>query len=360
MLSDMDPEIIFNLMMEQGDHAKMLTFLTAQMSAKAGLREFGQAGADAITKELEQLLYRKVMKGREPHTLTRDQRKAALKYLMFLKQKRCGRIKGRGCADGRKQRLYKSKEETSAPTISVEALFLTCLIDAKEKRTVVTCDIPGAFMHADMDELIHIKLEGELATLLVKLDPSYARFVTYEGKNKNKPVIYTELSKALYGTLQAALLFWENLTEFLASQGYKPNPYDSCVWNKTINGKQCTVGWHVDDLKISHIDEAVVEDLVAALQTKYGVEEPLTVNRGKVHDYLGMRIDFSSPEKVEFAMTEYVDQLLAETPDDLFTGHPTTPAANHLFEINEDAPKLNEADAELFHHLTAKMLYLGK
>ena len=87
---------------------------------------------------------------------------------MFLKQKRSGKIKGRGCVDSRKQRLYKTKEETSLPTITIEALFLTCIINALEKRYVVTCDVPGAFMHADMDELIHVKPEGELAEFLVK------------------------------------------------------------------------------------------------------------------------------------------------------------------------------------------------
>ena len=34
--------------------------------------------------------------------------------------------------------------------------------------------------------------------------------------------------------------------------GFKLNPYDRCVANKEINGKQCTIIWYVDDLKISH------------------------------------------------------------------------------------------------------------
>ena len=97
----------------------IITMITEQMSAKKGLRLFGQDGANAIKKELEQLVYRRVMHGKHPGQLTRKQRKSALKYLMFLKQKRCGRIKARGCADGRKQRIYKSKEETSSPTINV-------------------------------------------------------------------------------------------------------------------------------------------------------------------------------------------------------------------------------------------------
>lgn len=65
---------------------------------------------------------------------------------MFLKQKRCGKIKGRGCADGRKQKLYKTKEETHYPTMHIESLFLSCIIDALEKREVVTLDMPGAFV----------------------------------------------------------------------------------------------------------------------------------------------------------------------------------------------------------------------
>eukprot|EP00980_Cylindrotheca_fusiformis_P019025 scaffold6394_cov98-Cylindrotheca_fusiformis.AAC.1 len=134
---------------------------------------------------------------------------------MFLKEKRSGKIKGRGCADGRKQRIYKTKEETSSPTISVEALFLSCLIDAIERRHVMVVDIPGAFMHADIDELIHVKLVGDIAELLLRVDPSYQKYVTYE---KGKKVIYTELDKALYGTLQAALLFWENLVDFLVNK----------------------------------------------------------------------------------------------------------------------------------------------
>ena len=135
------------------------------------------------------------MHGVRSSDLTRTQKHAALQYLMFLKQKRCGKVKGRGCADGRKQRVYKTKEDTSSPTISVEALFLTCLIDAMEDRSVATCDVPGAFMQVDIDEQIHVRLDGELAELLMKVDPTYKQFVAYE---RNKPVIYTELDKALY------------------------------------------------------------------------------------------------------------------------------------------------------------------
>ena len=100
--------------------------------------------------------------------------------------------------------MHKSKEEMSSPTVSVESLFLTCIADAKEKRKVVACDAPGAFMQADVDELVHLKLEGDIAPLLIRLDGLHQRFQTHEG---SKPAVCTELSKALCGTPQAALSF---------------------------------------------------------------------------------------------------------------------------------------------------------
>ena len=59
---------------------------------------------------------------------------SALQCLMFLKQKRSGQIKGRGCADGQKQREHLGKEDTTSPTVTTEGLLLSCMIDANERR----------------------------------------------------------------------------------------------------------------------------------------------------------------------------------------------------------------------------------
>ena len=152
------------------------------MSAKKGLRQFGQKGADALMKELQQLIDRRVMHPCDATTLSRNEKCSALKYLMFLKEKRCGKVKGRGCADRRKQRLYKSKEETSLPTVRVESLFLSSMIDAKEDCKVITCDIPGTFMQANINEQLFLKFDGDLVELLFRVDPTYQSYVTYKGK----------------------------------------------------------------------------------------------------------------------------------------------------------------------------------
>ena len=70
----------------------------------------------------------------------------ALGYLMFLKRKRNGKMKARGCADGRPQREYISKEELSLPTVSIYTLFGSCVIDSLFERSIITINIPGAFL----------------------------------------------------------------------------------------------------------------------------------------------------------------------------------------------------------------------
>ncbi|MFN7263281.1 MAG: reverse transcriptase domain-containing protein, partial [Cyanobacteriota bacterium] len=340
------------------EYDKAFLFLTAQMTAKKGLQYFGQRGADAILAEMKQVHYRNVIRPRMSKDLTKEQKKQALRYLMFLKEKRCGRIKGRGCADGRKQRLWKTREETSSPTVRTESVFLSAVIDACEEREVVTLDVPGAFMQADIDEFVLVKFESELAQLLEQVEP--ALYSPYKTIENGKEVIYVQLQKALYGTLQAALLFWKELSTFLVQElGFTLNPYDNCVANKSINGKQCTILWHVDDLKISHVSREVLEDIVRKLEKRFGKEDPLTITWGKEHDYLGMNFNFSTKGEVRITMFDFIDRMLEEAPEDM-GGTASTPAGNKLFQVNRNATKLDGKTADMFHTFVAKLLYLCK
>ena len=76
-------------------------FLTEQMGWRKGLTIFKEKGESAIGKELQQIHDMEGFQPKHWHELTEEQRKKALRYLMYLKEKRDGKIKGRGCADGR-------------------------------------------------------------------------------------------------------------------------------------------------------------------------------------------------------------------------------------------------------------------
>jgi hypothetical protein len=235
--------------------------------------------------------------------------------------------------------------------------MLSAVIDAMEERDVATADMPGAFMQADIDEVAHVKFEGEIAEMLVKLDPAlHRKFV----KHKNgKTVLCVELLKALCGTLKAALLFWKLLSSKLVSWEFEINPCDWCVANKTMDGKQCTVPWHVDDLKISHINSAAVSTVIRMIDEEFGKEAPITVTRGKAHDYLGVTLDHSTKGKAHIKMVDSIEKMLVDLPEEI-DGEAPTPAANHLFNTDENSPKVNEGRAQFFHKCVAKTLFMCK
>ena len=328
------------------------TWATAQVMMDKGLKMFGSDGLASVKSEMKQLHDRKVMRPRFKKELTSQQRAEALSYLMFLKRKRCGKIKACGCADGRKQRGKIPPEDTTSPTMSTEAVFLTAMIDALEDHDVAVIDIPGAFMQADMDDEVFIRFEGKMTELLIEVDE--ALYKPYAVMEHGKTVIYVDLLKALYGTLKAARLFWEKFTATLTTLGFEINPYDGCVANKTINGSQCMLAWHVDDIKASHKDPKVVDWIIDTLKKEYGNEAPLTVSRGKIHSYLGMQLDFRQPGKLVVDMSDYIRTILTELPAEM-RGRAKTPAAKHLFNVD---PKSTPIDKD--HRITMQLMYLSQ
>ena len=103
----------------------------------------------------------------------------------------------------------------------------------------------------------------------------------------------------------------------------------------------------------------MLEDLITQLEGAFGNDGPLMVHRGKKHDYLGMWLDYSLDGKVQVQMFDYSDNMLADLPDDM-RGMVTSPAADHLFTVNDAGKKLTQAQSEMFHHNVAKLLFLCK
>ena len=329
------------------------------MSLKAGLCTFGDDSMKVVEKEMRQLHDHNMMTPVHKHCLTLEQHRDALAYLMFLKRKHCGKIKGHGCADSRKQRAYITKEESTALTVSTEAVFLTATIDVMEDRSVVVLDVPGTFMQAEIDELVHVCFTGAMVNMLLQIN--HEMYKDYIMTEKGEQVMYMELLKALYGTLHAAHLFWQKLSKQLVDVwGLVPNKYNDCVVNKMINGHQMTVVWHVDDFKVLHIDTKEVEKFVRQMEETFGEDTPLTVSHGQVHDYLGMTLDFHSKGEVHINMEHYINMMMQDVPKEM-EGTSSMPAASHLFKVNlKDPQLLGTEQKRIFIHLVMQGLYLSQ
>ncbi len=190
---------------------------------------------------------------------------------------------------------------------------------------------------------------------MVKFAPQvYRKYVTLG--NKGEPMLYVTLQKALYGCLRSALLFYLKLVADLEGYGFRLNPYDPCVANKIVNGKQMTLTFHVDDIKISHVDQLEVTKLIQWFKSIYGAN--VRVSRGTTHDYLGMMLSFSNGQ-VRISMADYIKKVIEGFMENI-SGSASTPASEHLFQVRdeEQRAKLDEERAQCFHSTVAQLLFV--
>ena len=205
------------------NHTLATGFLFNQMSAKAGVKTFGDKAVNAIIQEYKQLDEKMAFNPIAKESLTLDDRKKALRSITLIKEKRCGRIKGRTVADGRPQRDYIPQEDSTSPTISIEALMLSIAIDANEKRHVATCDVEGAYLHADMTDTVHMVFEDNMVDYMVQANPDrYSPYYVTTNKH-GKKLLYVELKKALYGCVKSALLWYNLFSSTLTEMGFTLN-----------------------------------------------------------------------------------------------------------------------------------------
>ena len=200
-------------MSDEESEAYIVGFIFAQhFILNKGLKIFGDKADVAVQKELSQIhtmdTYDHIMKS----LLTIEDRRKALASLMFITKKRNGDIKARTVAYVSNQHTYDGydKSDSLSPTISMDSIFLTGMVDARDKRAIAILDIDNTFLHTENDNKILMLLRGKLSEMMVQVYPiMYRKYVTY--LPNIQAMLYVILSKALCGMLRAALLFYKIL-----------------------------------------------------------------------------------------------------------------------------------------------------
>ena len=85
----------------------------------------------------------------------------------------------------------------------------------------------------------------------------------------------------------------------------------------------------------------------------------LKVNRGKTHDFLGMKISFNNDKSISLDMKDQVREAI-DTFGEEFKGEVPTAAARSLHNVDEKAAELDQELSEKFHSVVAKLLYIAK
>ena len=138
------------------------------------------------------------------------------------------------------------------------------------------------------------------------------------------------------------------------------NPYDPCVWNKYIGGNQLTIMFQVDNLLMSHIQPHVVTLFIKKLEVEYGQQEHLTVTQGKVHEYLGITIDFLVSGRCAMSQYNCIKKLWLSLPDNWKGGYRNKPAGEYFFDISDNTCLIDDARKQDYHTITAKTLWVSQ
>jgi len=190
--------------------------------------------------------------------------------------------------------------DNASPTVTSAAAFMLMATAASEHRSVATIDVTGAYLKADIGERdVHMTLEPAIAKIIVKLAPSYAPYI------RNNGTVIVQLDRALYGLVESAKLWYQNLSSTLNSLGFKANQRDPCVFNRGTGNERCSLCFHVDDLLVTAITTAELDRVCEQLRGRY---QTITTHRGANHSYLGMSLSFSKAGTVSVTMEGYTQE----------------------------------------------------
>jgi hypothetical protein len=326
---------------------------------KQAIAARGSAAMQALIKEISQLDDKGTFIPVHMHDLNALERRRILPSFTFMEDKydpttrEFIKTKARTVGGGHRQdpSLYQD-EGTWSPTVSTPALFIGAGIAAHEKRVVATVDIPTAYPNAkrdiNSDITVHITLDVIETAILVVLHREYSEFVRPDGR------MVVKITNALYGLIESAKLWYQEISATLEAAGFIKNAYDLCVFNKTHNGQQISIYLHVDDMLITSCSEKLIIEIHQILEQKYGT---MAINMGKIHSFLGMTFDFSQSGKVSIKMDKFVDEILDRAG---VAGKAIeSPAGEHLFKVRElELLPIDKQDE--MHSIVAMLLYLAK
>ena len=183
------------------------------ISVNDALRTRGKDVETVIQKELSQMIAKKVWTPVDIRGLLYEEKRRIIRSSMFLKEKFLAsgefeKLKAKLVAGGDQQdkTLY---DDLSALTVGTSSVFTLLCIAAHEGRKVTVIDISGAYLNADMNTgfTVHMRLDKNMTGMMVKLSPGYAKYTDAHG------CVVVRLDKALYGCVESAALWYENLRE---------------------------------------------------------------------------------------------------------------------------------------------------
>ena len=286
------PEFIYALR-KLDEIAKSEDQLVTTLNRICGLVEEaaiqGEKGKRAAAKiELERVWkkYGAIM----PAKFDRKLAKEIIKGKLFVTEKKNSshiftRNKGRLVARG-DMRKNKPRDihDVFSPTVAFPT-FLTLLNIVLNKRyQYITGDVESAYLNSDYAEGIFMKLDPEVAAIMVEMDESVKQYLEPDGS------IYVKIVKALYGLQESAKLWYETLGRTLARMGFTRSNYDHACYFMRKGNDLAVILIYVDDMFIIG-READLKQVKEGLAREYAMN--FSEMSPKEFDYVGIKVEYS-------------------------------------------------------------------
>jgi hypothetical protein len=273
---------------------------TFHVSVKQALKTYKDEALVSIIKEIRSIAI--IKKAFIPVHQSNFSNIKVIPSSLFLKAKfkpdgSFEKLKSRLVAGGHMQnREEYSTEDITSPTVSITSVLTNIAIATIENRKCKCVDIGTAYLNTSIprNKTILMRLNNLEAELLCTLEPSYSPYKRRDG------TIVVQLMKALYGCIESARLWYEDLTRFFKSLGFVPNTIDNCVLNKyyEADNTQLTLMIHVDDIIFTCKNITYIDEVINQLQLKF---VDINVQDGPILNYLGMVFNFDNEH--EFIIT---------------------------------------------------------
>ena len=115
--------------------------------------------------------------------------------------------------------------------------------------------------------------------------------------------------------------------------------------------------WHVDDLKISYQNGWEINKIIKQLDDIY---RNIKVKRGKIHENIGMKLDYTKSGVVMVSIKPYVEKIITEFLEEIGLVVASMQAVDYLLKVRDKqiAKKLPEEQAVQFHRVVSKSLFI--
>jgi hypothetical protein len=344
-------ENVFKRMTRSSTRANFygLAAVCMNLSLQAARKRRGVEADAAGEAEIRQLVDRGTVRGRSFSSLTSDEISKVLPIHMFYKEKfeagEYQKMKGRSVVLGNLQdRTQYSSDETSAPTVSLLALMVVVVIALKFGMCSMSFDVTGAYLYGKMRKPVVVYFPPHLAKMLVKVAPEFKQYLCPKGG------VYCDLIGALYGTIEAARIWYEHISATLTRLGFKANQLEPCVFERGSGEEWIIVTLYVDDGKAF----CWRRDLLVQLGREISAAYTATFNFDLKSQYLGMLFDYTEPGVCLVSMPKLIDDVLADLD---VKGGSKYPHDSNLYAVDESSPALDAKRVKVFYSVVYKLYY---